>query len=82
MPLQSIIGAVMSVILIGYRGSGKSTTGKKLAQKLWQKFVDTDDLIIADRGGVFVKFSRPTAKQRSVNWNSRLSKRRWGCRIM
>ncbi|MCC6239620.1 MAG: shikimate kinase [Phycisphaerales bacterium] len=40
----------MSVILIGYRGSGKSTTGKKLAQKLWQKFVDTDDLIIARSG--------------------------------
>src|SRR5450432_1746182 len=40
----------MSVILIGYRGSGKTTIGKKLADRLWQKFVDTDDLIVAATG--------------------------------
>jgi shikimate kinase len=36
----------MSVILIGYRGSGKTTVGKKLADRLWQTFVDTDELIV------------------------------------
>ena len=35
----------MSTILIGYRGCGKTTTGKRLADRLWQKFVDTDDLV-------------------------------------
>jgi shikimate kinase len=35
----------MSVILIGYRGSGKSTVGRKLADRLWQTFIDTDELI-------------------------------------
>ena len=40
----------MSVILIGYRGSGKTTIGRKLADRLWQKFVDTDDLVIAAAG--------------------------------
>jgi shikimate kinase len=40
----------MSVILIGYRGSGKTTLGRKLADSLWQKFVDADDLIIAAAG--------------------------------
>lgn len=40
----------MSVILIGYRGSGKTTVGRKLASRLWQKFVDTDDLIVAAAG--------------------------------
>jgi len=40
----------MSTVLIGYRGSGKSTLGHKLADRLWQKFVDTDDLIVAKAG--------------------------------
>jgi len=35
----------MSTILIGYRGCGKTTIGKRLADRLWQKFVDTDDLV-------------------------------------
>src|SRR5262245_38294162 len=40
----------MSTVLIGYRGSGKSTIGHKLADRLWQKLVDTDDLIVAKAG--------------------------------
>jgi len=40
----------MSTVLIGYRGSGKTTTGRKLADHLWQKFVDVDDLIVAKAG--------------------------------
>jgi shikimate kinase len=40
----------MSVILIGYRGSGKTTIGRKLADRLWQKFVDSDELIVAAAG--------------------------------
>ena len=35
----------MNIILIGYRGSGKSTVGSRLAARLQMKFVDTDDLI-------------------------------------
>lgn len=35
----------MHVILIGYRGTGKSAVGKKLAEKLKAPFYDTDDLI-------------------------------------
>jgi shikimate kinase len=33
------------VILIGYRGTGKSAVGKKLAEKLKMPFYDTDELI-------------------------------------
>lgn len=40
----------MSTLLIGYRGSGKTTIGKKLADQLWQKFVDVDDLIVQRAG--------------------------------
>ncbi len=35
----------MSMILLGYRGCGKTTIGKRIADRLWQKFVDTDDLV-------------------------------------
>lgn len=40
----------MSVILIGYRGSGKSSIGKRLADQLWLKFVDTDELVVQAAG--------------------------------
>jgi shikimate kinase len=35
----------MNIVLIGYRGSGKSAVGSKLAARLKRRFVDTDDLI-------------------------------------
>jgi shikimate kinase len=40
----------MSTALIGYRGCGKTTVGKRLADSLWQKFVDTDDLVVKKAG--------------------------------
>ncbi len=40
----------MSILLVGYRGSGKSTIGRKLADRLWQRFVDTDDMIVRRAG--------------------------------
>jgi chorismate synthase len=35
----------MNIVLIEYRGSGKSTVGRRLAARLRKRFVDTDDLI-------------------------------------
>src|SRR5215218_3962783 len=40
----------MSIVLIGYRGSGKTTIGQKLADRLWQKLVDTDKLVVEKAG--------------------------------
>jgi shikimate kinase len=40
----------MSTILIGYRGCGKTTIGRRLADRLWQKFIDTDDLVVKSPG--------------------------------
>jgi shikimate kinase len=40
----------MNLVLIGYRGSGKSAVGLKLASRLKRKFVDVDDLIEEGQG--------------------------------
>src|SRR5438552_4248605 len=40
----------MNVVLIGYRGSGKTTVGQKLADRLWLSFVDTDEMITRAAG--------------------------------
>ena len=38
------------IILTGFMGSGKSTVGPLLAQRLGWKFVDADDVIVAEAG--------------------------------
>ena len=40
----------MKVYLIGYRGSGKTTVGRLLAEQLMWAFVDTDSEIVASSG--------------------------------
>jgi shikimate kinase len=40
----------MGVVLLGYRGSGKSSVGRKLADSLWGSFVDSDELIAKAAG--------------------------------
>lgn len=44
-----------SVVLIGYMGAGKTTIGKKLAQKLGIAFYDTDELIEQEQGVTVAK---------------------------
>ena len=45
----------MNIVLIGYRCSGKTSTGKLLAEKLGRPFIDTDDLIINKTGATIDK---------------------------
>ncbi|MDB5357403.1 MAG: shikimate kinase [Phycisphaerales bacterium] len=40
----------MGIGLIGYRGCGKTTVGRKLADRLWQECADTDELIVRRAG--------------------------------
>jgi len=40
----------MNIVLIGYRGAGKTTVGRRLAARLKMTFVDTDDLIEERQG--------------------------------
>lgn len=42
------------IVLIGYRGSGKSTVGRRLAERLSLPLIDTDTLI-EDRVGITIK---------------------------
>ncbi len=42
----------MNIILIGYRASGKSTVGRRLASRMERRFVDTDDLIESEEGQI------------------------------
>ena len=42
----------MNIVLIGYRGSGKTTVGSRLAARLQMRFVDTDDLIESKEGHI------------------------------
>lgn len=32
----------MNILLVGYRGSGKTSVGRRLAQQLWKTFADVD----------------------------------------
>ena len=38
------------IVLVGMMGSGKTTVGKRLAERLGVSFVDTDDLVAAEAG--------------------------------
>lgn len=40
----------MNLLLIGYRGAGKTTVGNLLAQRLGWRFVDTDALVVEKAG--------------------------------
>jgi shikimate kinase len=40
----------MNIVLIGYRGAGKSTVGRRVAELTQKEFVDTDDLLEERQG--------------------------------
>ena len=40
----------MNIVLIGYRGTGKSTIGRQLANHLHRDFIDTDALLVERAG--------------------------------
>ena len=44
----------MSIVLVGYRGSGKTTIGRLLAERLAYSFIDTDEWVV-QRAGKSIK---------------------------
>src|SRR5215210_7648377 len=54
----------MIAALMGYRGCGKTTIGKRIADRLWARFVDIDDRIVKAAGGksirdIFLEYGEP-----------------------
>ena len=48
--VQAGYALVMSLVLVGYRGSGKTSVGRIVAERIAHTFVDTDELIVASAG--------------------------------
>lgn len=47
---DELIKEKRNIVLIGMPGSGKSTIGKALSEKIGRAFIDTDDMITSDYG--------------------------------
>jgi shikimate kinase len=54
----------MSIILLGYRGCGKTTIGKRMANRLWQDFVDTDEMVAKGAGKTIRQIFEQDGEQR------------------
>src|SRR5262245_36798432 len=50
MRLPGRVASMRSVVLSGFMGTGKSTVGKLVAEKLGLPFVDTDVMLAAEAG--------------------------------
>jgi shikimate kinase len=48
----------VKVVLIGYRCTGKSAAGRRLAERLGASFVDTDERVEAEAGGTVAEIVR------------------------
>jgi shikimate kinase len=53
----------MNIILIGYRGTGKTTLGRELAKELGYRFIDTDEEVVRENGKtipeIFAEYGEP-----------------------
>src|SRR5437868_2038318 len=78
-PALWIMSRVVSIILIGYRGSGKTTVGRRLADRLWQPFVDTDEMIVQKAGKSIADIFEQHGEQRFRDLESEVL--REGCAL-
>jgi len=67
---------IRRVVLTGFMGSGKSTVGPLLANRLGWKFLDADDVIVAETGipisEFFAQHGEPAFRQRERETIARL----------
>jgi len=68
---------VRRVVLTGFMGSGKSTVGPLLAARLGWRFIDADDVIVADAGipiaEFFARHGEPAFREREHATIARLA---------
>jgi shikimate kinase len=68
----------MNIVLIGFRGTGKSTVGKLLANRLERDFIDTDDYIESSTGktikDIFEKEGEESFRKTEAETIAKLSK--------
>ena len=60
--------AIPNIILTGFMGTGKSTVGKLLAQRLQRPFTDTDALIVARDGRSIAQIFAEDGEATFRNW--------------
>lgn len=60
---KTILNKKQNIVLVGMPGSGKTTVGKKLAQKLNRKFYDTDVVITEKEGTTPAEIIRTRGEQ-------------------
>lgn len=75
--IQSNRAPVRRIVLTGFMGSGKSTVGPLLAERLGWRFEDADDAIVAETGmpitEFFARHGEPAFRQRERDTIARLA---------
>ena len=62
--------ATRRIVLTGFMGSGKTTAGPLVAERLGWTFVDVDDVIAAEAGTTIPEIFGAKAKRHSVSGNA------------
>ena len=74
---ESRSAAIRRIVLTGFMGSGKTTVGPQLAKRLSWRFVDADDVIVAETGmpiaEFFARFGEPAFRDREHATIARLA---------
>jgi shikimate kinase len=65
----------VNLVLIGYRASGKTVTGRELAARLSRPFVDTDVLVIREAGAPVSEIVQKDGWERFRDLESRVIRR-------
>jgi shikimate kinase len=60
----------MSIVLIGYRGSGKTTVGRLLSIRLSQPFVDSDEKIVTTAGKSIKEIFEQHGEEKFRDWET------------
>ena len=59
-----------NIILTGFMGTGKSTVGRLLAERLGREFVDTDEVIVARAGRPIAAIFAEVGEARFRQWEA------------